>query len=165
MQAFMTGKIKVEGDVSKLIELQSGPPGPAAQDSRRCRSARHHQVAGVTGADRPGSPAMTRSCERLPPRRSRCVIGTVECRPTAQSTPDERDGSPDDERDVEGTEKLASGSLRHRLLDRLEDLDARDGRDLDDELLHGAGGAECVLVDDVRDARRDRRRCHTHADP
>jgi hypothetical protein len=31
MQAFMTGKIKVEGDVSKLIELQSGPPGPAAQ--------------------------------------------------------------------------------------------------------------------------------------
>lgn len=32
MQAFMTGKIKVEGDVSKLIELQSGPPGPAAQE-------------------------------------------------------------------------------------------------------------------------------------
>jgi putative sterol carrier protein len=31
MQAFMTGKIKVEGDVSKLIELQGGPPGPAAQ--------------------------------------------------------------------------------------------------------------------------------------
>ncbi len=31
MQAFMTGKIKVEGDVAKLIELQSGPPGPAAQ--------------------------------------------------------------------------------------------------------------------------------------
>jgi putative sterol carrier protein len=31
MQAFMTGKIKVEGDVSKLIDLQSGPPGPAAQ--------------------------------------------------------------------------------------------------------------------------------------
>jgi putative sterol carrier protein len=31
MQAFMTGKIKVDGDVSKLIELQSGAPGPAAQ--------------------------------------------------------------------------------------------------------------------------------------
>lgn len=31
MQAFMTGKIKVDGDVSKLIDLQSAPPGPAAQ--------------------------------------------------------------------------------------------------------------------------------------
>jgi putative sterol carrier protein len=31
MQAFMTGKIKVEGDVGKLIELQSAPPGPGAQ--------------------------------------------------------------------------------------------------------------------------------------
>jgi hypothetical protein len=32
MQAFMTGKIKVDGDVSKLIELQSSAPGPGAQD-------------------------------------------------------------------------------------------------------------------------------------
>lgn len=30
MQAFMTGRIKVEGDVSKLLELQSSSPGPAA---------------------------------------------------------------------------------------------------------------------------------------
>ena len=32
MQAFMTGKIKVDGDVSKLIELQSSTPGPGAQN-------------------------------------------------------------------------------------------------------------------------------------
>jgi hypothetical protein len=32
MQAFMTGRIKVEGDVSKLIELQSTSPGPGAQE-------------------------------------------------------------------------------------------------------------------------------------
>jgi hypothetical protein len=32
MQAFMTGKIKVDGDVSKLIELQNASPGPGAQD-------------------------------------------------------------------------------------------------------------------------------------
>ena len=32
MQAFMTGKIKVEGDVSKLIELQNTAPGPGAQE-------------------------------------------------------------------------------------------------------------------------------------
>jgi len=32
MQAFMTGKVKVEGDVSKLIELQSAAPTPAAQE-------------------------------------------------------------------------------------------------------------------------------------
>jgi hypothetical protein len=31
MQAFMTGKIRVDGDVGKLIELQSAPPGPGAQ--------------------------------------------------------------------------------------------------------------------------------------
>ena len=31
MQAFMTGRIKVDGDVSKLIELQSASPGPGAQ--------------------------------------------------------------------------------------------------------------------------------------
>jgi hypothetical protein len=30
MQAFMTGKVKVDGDVSKLIDLQSTSPGPAA---------------------------------------------------------------------------------------------------------------------------------------
>jgi SCP-2 sterol transfer family len=29
MQAFMTGRIKVEGDISKLMELQSSSPGPA----------------------------------------------------------------------------------------------------------------------------------------
>jgi putative sterol carrier protein len=32
MQAFMTGKVKVEGDVSKLIELQTSSPSPAAQE-------------------------------------------------------------------------------------------------------------------------------------
>jgi len=32
MQAFMTGKIKVEGDVSKLIELQTTSPTPGAQE-------------------------------------------------------------------------------------------------------------------------------------
>jgi hypothetical protein len=31
MQAFMTGKIKVEGDVGKLIDLQTAAPGPNAQ--------------------------------------------------------------------------------------------------------------------------------------
>jgi hypothetical protein len=31
MQAFMTGKIRVDGDVSKLIELQTATPGPGAQ--------------------------------------------------------------------------------------------------------------------------------------
>jgi hypothetical protein len=31
MQAFMTGKVKVDGDVSKLIELQTSSPGPSAQ--------------------------------------------------------------------------------------------------------------------------------------
>jgi hypothetical protein len=31
MQAFMTGKIKVDGDVAKLIELQTAAPGPNAQ--------------------------------------------------------------------------------------------------------------------------------------
>jgi hypothetical protein len=31
MQAFMTGKIKVDGDVAKLIDLQSSSPGPGAQ--------------------------------------------------------------------------------------------------------------------------------------
>ncbi|MFZ0668456.1 MAG: SCP2 sterol-binding domain-containing protein [Acidimicrobiales bacterium] len=29
MQAFMTGRIKVDGDMSKLLELQSSAPGPA----------------------------------------------------------------------------------------------------------------------------------------
>jgi SCP-2 sterol transfer family len=31
MQAFMTGKIRVEGDVAKLIDLQTAAPGPNAQ--------------------------------------------------------------------------------------------------------------------------------------
>jgi hypothetical protein len=31
MQAIMTGKIKVDGDVAKLIDLQSSSPGPGAQ--------------------------------------------------------------------------------------------------------------------------------------
>lgn len=31
MQAFMAGKIKVEGDMSKLMALQTAPPDPGAQ--------------------------------------------------------------------------------------------------------------------------------------
>ena len=32
MQAFMAGKIKVQGDMTKLMALQSGPPDPAAAE-------------------------------------------------------------------------------------------------------------------------------------
>jgi hypothetical protein len=32
MQAFMAGKIRVEGDLSKLMALQAGPPDPSAQE-------------------------------------------------------------------------------------------------------------------------------------
>lgn len=31
MQAFMTGKIQVQGDMAKLLALQSAPPDPSAQ--------------------------------------------------------------------------------------------------------------------------------------
>ena len=32
LQAFMQGKIKVEGDIAKLMALQSGPPDPTAAE-------------------------------------------------------------------------------------------------------------------------------------
>jgi putative sterol carrier protein len=32
MQAFMAGKIKVQGDMTKLMAMQSAPPDPAAQE-------------------------------------------------------------------------------------------------------------------------------------
>ncbi len=32
MQAFMSGKIKVQGDMTKLMAMQSAPPDPAAQE-------------------------------------------------------------------------------------------------------------------------------------
>ena len=32
MQAFMAGKIKVQGDMTKLMAMQSGPPDPAAAE-------------------------------------------------------------------------------------------------------------------------------------
>jgi hypothetical protein len=32
MQAFMAGKVRVEGDMAKLMALQGGPPDPAAQE-------------------------------------------------------------------------------------------------------------------------------------
>ena len=32
MQAFMAGKIKVEGDMTKMMALQQGTPDPAAQE-------------------------------------------------------------------------------------------------------------------------------------
>jgi putative sterol carrier protein len=32
MQAFMAGKVRVEGDMAKLMALQTGPPDPAAQE-------------------------------------------------------------------------------------------------------------------------------------
>jgi len=32
MQAFMAGKIKVQGDMTKMMALQSGAPDPAAQE-------------------------------------------------------------------------------------------------------------------------------------
>ena len=32
MQAFMAGKVKVEGDMAKLMAMQAAPPDPAAQE-------------------------------------------------------------------------------------------------------------------------------------
>ena len=32
MQAFMAGKIKVEGDMTKLMAMQAGPPDPSAAE-------------------------------------------------------------------------------------------------------------------------------------
>ncbi|MHB8437563.1 MAG: SCP2 sterol-binding domain-containing protein [Acidimicrobiales bacterium] len=32
MQAFMAGKVKVEGDMAKLMAMQSAPPDPTAQE-------------------------------------------------------------------------------------------------------------------------------------
>jgi putative sterol carrier protein len=32
MQAFMAGKIKVQGDMTKLMAMQSGAPDPTAQE-------------------------------------------------------------------------------------------------------------------------------------
>ena len=32
MQAFMAGKIKVQGDMTKLMAMQSGTPDPTAQE-------------------------------------------------------------------------------------------------------------------------------------
>ena len=32
MQAFMAGKVRVEGDMAKLMALQGGPPDPTAQE-------------------------------------------------------------------------------------------------------------------------------------
>lgn len=32
MQAFMMGKVQVQGDIAKLLALQAGPPDPAAQE-------------------------------------------------------------------------------------------------------------------------------------
>jgi len=39
MQAFMAGKIKVDGDMSKLMALQATPPDPTSQEiASRIRS-------------------------------------------------------------------------------------------------------------------------------
>ncbi len=35
MQAFMAGKIKVQGDMTKLMAMQSGAPDPAAQETAK----------------------------------------------------------------------------------------------------------------------------------
>ena len=35
MQAFMAGKIKVQGDMTKLMALQSAPPDPSAQETAK----------------------------------------------------------------------------------------------------------------------------------
>jgi putative sterol carrier protein len=35
MQAFMAGKIKVQGDMTKLMAMQSAPPSPEAQEVSR----------------------------------------------------------------------------------------------------------------------------------
>jgi len=32
MQAFMAGKVRVEGDMAKLMMMQGAPPDPAAQE-------------------------------------------------------------------------------------------------------------------------------------
>ena len=43
MQAFMAGKIKVQGDMTKLMAMQSTPPDPAAQEVAQ-EDPGHHGV-------------------------------------------------------------------------------------------------------------------------
>ena len=51
LQAFMQGKIKVEGDIAKLMALQSASPDPTGRRDRRPDPG-HHRVA-ATGAGQP----------------------------------------------------------------------------------------------------------------
>ncbi len=81
MQAFMAGKVRVEGDMAKLMALQSAP---AASDPNAAEMAdqvaRHHRVAGAIRAQRSATICPARSvpgqrpdeqARRTPPARRR----------------------------------------------------------------------------------------------
>ena len=63
MQAFMSGKIKVAGDMTKLMAMQSGAADPVAEDRRQDR--RDHRIASTARELRVGS---GRTCSFLTPR-------------------------------------------------------------------------------------------------
>ena len=50
MQAFMAGKIKVQGDMTKLMAMQAGPIDPSAQKLAEAISAMTEEIQPAEGA-------------------------------------------------------------------------------------------------------------------
>ena len=50
MQAFMAGKIKVQGDMTKLMAMQAGPIDPSAQKLAEAISAMTEEIQPAAGA-------------------------------------------------------------------------------------------------------------------
>ena len=65
MQAFMAGKIKVQGDMTKMMALQSGAPDPIADGDRRQDQGDHRRLTSSSTARTLASPsaALGFSCE------------------------------------------------------------------------------------------------------
>ena len=89
MQAFMAGKIKVQGDMTKLMAMQPAPPTPTAAGDRRARSRRSpsSSLGGVASSSAERGPARSRARRARSRARPRRVGARSTATNSAHTTP------------------------------------------------------------------------------
>ena len=159
MQAFMAGKIKVQGDMTKLMAMQSGH----ARSRGQAEIAAKIKEITASSSDAASSASAGLGSRARAPCGAPSARRWLDCTNSAQHHAERGHGAADAGRPRRRPPPRPTAGSPARP-HGLHHLDADDHADLGHHLLGGAGHAEVALVDGVGDAGRQRRRRAAQAD-